>query len=259
MTIVIHKHKLAYLSSGWGVYCTDDACDFRLTYDHLLSVLEDVCQPAYVIGDVSAATAAREAAEAELSNGHKALTAAGVPERDDNGALSICGRVVRLKARAEAAEADAARLAEVAKGFCFTYQLAAQQMGDMEATPEMVDMLKAFHKMQAALAAHDAAAAKKGKSETDAKRDRYVEKLREISRDPNVAKRSEDLQRRVGALSPEKLLRPFDNVELRPHDAAAADGDSTHTCADCKLRSECIYTNGEGDYCKDWTGGNDTD
>ena len=57
-------------------------------------------------------------------------------------------------------EADFAKLqqvAEAARDFCFTYQAAAQQLGNMEATPEMVDMLKAFHGVQAALTAHDAA------------------------------------------------------------------------------------------------------
>lgn len=42
-----------------------------------------------------------------------------------------------------------------------------------------------------------------------AERDRLSEKLREISRDPEVARRAEELHRRVSRLDPEDLLRPF--------------------------------------------------
>ncbi len=43
----------------------------------------------------------RDNARAELCNGHKALTAAGVSESDQFGKLSVTGRVVRLKERLE--------------------------------------------------------------------------------------------------------------------------------------------------------------
>jgi hypothetical protein len=52
-------------------------------------------------------------AEAQLSNGHGALTAAGIPRSDASGNLSICGRVMRLRTQARQRATCAEALAQL--------------------------------------------------------------------------------------------------------------------------------------------------
>jgi hypothetical protein len=170
--ILNDDYALIKMPEGWHIYgyihsediplgCVKDkfAGSVTLNTDAAMILLDAICselggcdalKDAYA--DINDANIRAEVAEAELSNGHKALTAAGVPESDENGRLSICGRVVKLR---EAAEADAERLAERMRGA----EQTIRNLGNAALSGDWATIaLNEAVNIRAALAAHDAEA-----------------------------------------------------------------------------------------------------